>query len=151
MPRAFKTSIHGRRLALSSSGYLTGDDNQTKGIDFLHGVVNRIQEATSDTTGTDIVAYGLTSVDSTTDDTWLLDPPIIGVKKILYFGSTSTGIRTIKRQDSSFAIRTSAASTLTTIVTQAGGHTLELIGVTSAIYGIVSKIASTEIAFNGTT
>lgn len=157
MPRNIKTSIHGRRLGLSSSGYLTSEDGKTKGIDFQHGVVNRIQAATSDTTGTNIVAYGMTSVDTSTDDTWLLDAPIVGVEKILYTGSTSTGIRTIKRTDDSFAIQSSANSTGTTIVAQGGGLVLKLLGVSSALYAVVSRptgfssAASTEMAINGTT
>lgn len=151
------TSIHGRRLGISSSGYLTSQGGQTLGVDFLHGAITSPTAATSDTTGTNITAYGLTTVDTSTDDTWLLDAPIPGVRKILYTGSTSTGIRTIKRANATFAIRSSASSTLTTIIAQGGGLTLELIGVSSAIYGILgrptgfSSACSTEMALNGTT
>lgn len=153
-----RTSIWGRRLGLaagSSSGmeYLVGPH----GIQSPHGSVYEVQAATSDTTATNITAYGLTTVDTSTDDGWLLDPPIIGVTKTLYTGSTSTGIRTIKRMDSSFAIQSSGNSTGTTIVAQAGGLTLQLIGVSSALYAIVSRptgfssACSTEMAINGTT
>jgi hypothetical protein len=148
------TSIHGRRVGLSSSGYLAGS---ALGLDMLHGAITSPTAATSDTTGTTITAYGLTTVDTSTDDTWLLAAPIPGVRKILYTGSTSTGIRTIKRENATFAIRSSASSTLTTIVAQGGGLTLELIGISSAIYGILnrptglSSACSTEMAINGTT
>jgi hypothetical protein len=150
-------SLHGRRLGFSSSGYLVGDDSKTKGLDLIHGAIDRVTNATSDTTGTNIKGYGLTIVDTSTDDTWLLEAPVIGVTKKIYTGSTSTGIRTIKRVNDSFAIRTSAASTLTTIVAQGGGLMLELLGVSSAIYAIVgrptgfSSACSTEMALNGTT
>jgi hypothetical protein len=153
-----RTSVHGRRLGLAQGSsaqieYLVGPD----GIQSPHGAVLEVQAATSDTTATNITAYGLTTVDTSTDDTWLLDPPIVGVSKLLYTGSTSTGIRTIKRSDSSFALRTSANSTTTTIVAQGGGLFLQLIGVSSAIYAIVSRptgfssACSTEMALNGTT
>jgi len=141
------TNLWGRRLGLDVNGQITGT------------VGTRIptSDATSDTTGTEIAGYGWTNVDSTTDDTWLLSAPQPGSFKYIYTGSTSTGIRTIKRADNSFAIRTSAASTLTTIVAQGGGLLLTLFGISSALYAIVgrptgfSSACSTEMALNGTT
>ena len=141
------TSIHGRRLGLDSGGRLIGHEGE------------RIPEvdATSDTTGTNITGHGWTNVDTTTDDTWLLAAPVKGAFKYIYTGSTSTGIRTIVRADATFAIRTSANSTGTTIVAQGGGLLLTLFGLTSAIYAVASRgvgfssAASTEMALNGTT
>jgi hypothetical protein len=141
------TSIHGRRLSLDRREMLLG----------TQGVRQPYDDATSDTTGTAIKGYGITVVDTTTDDTWLLENPIPGAFKYIYTGTTSTGIRTIKRQDNTFAIRTSAASTLTTIVAQGGALMLVLYGISSAIYGVVSRptgfssACSTEMALNGTT
>ena len=141
------TSIFGRRVGLDPNGQLLGF-NDTR---------IPITDATSDTTATTIPGYGVTTVDTSTNDTWLLGPPVRGAMKYLYTGSTSTGIRTIMRADATFAIRSSAASTLTTIVAQGGGLWLQLFGVTSAIYAIVgrptgfSSACSTEMALNGTT
>ena len=149
------TSIYGRRIGLTR--LVAGDDNSES---LLGPAAMRVPvtDATSDTTGTNITGYGITTVDTTTDDTWLLDNPIAGVEKTIYTGpTTSTGIRTIKRKDNTFAIQTSANSTGTTIVAQAGGLTLRLIGITSAIYGVLarptgfSSACSTEMAINGTT
>ena len=148
------TSIFGRRLGLKRAVVTDLNSEMLVGpAEFI----KPIYDATSDTTGTNITGYGVTTVDTTTDDTWLLDNPIPGVRKTIYTGSTSTGIRTIKRADNTFAIRTSAASTLTTIVAQGGGLTLELLGISSAIYAIIgrptgfSSACSTEMALNGTT
>lgn len=141
------TSIHGRRLGLDTAGRLIGHED----------IRIPITDATSDTTGTNIAGYGWTTVDTTTDDTWLLSAPVRGSFKYIYTGSTSTGIRTIKRADATFAIRSSANSTGTTIVAQGGGLMLTLFGVTSAIYAVVnrptgfSSACSTEMAINGTT
>ena len=83
--------------------------------------------------------------------------PVKGAFKYIFTGSTSTGIRTILRQDNSFAIQTSANSTGTTIVAQGGGLMLTLFGLTSALYAVVSRgvgfssACSTEMAINGTT
>ena len=141
------TSVYGRRLGLDSGGRVIGHE----GLRIPH------KDATSDTTGTTIEGHGWTNVDTSTDDTWLLAAPVKGAFKYIYTGSTSTGIRTIKRLDNTFAIRTSGNSTGTTIVAQGGGLWLQLFGVSSAIYAIVnrptgfSSACSTEMALNGTT
>lgn len=142
------TSLFGRRIGLKS---LVASDANSEGLVGFAGSQFPITDATSDTTGTNITGYGITTVDTTTNDTWLLDAPIQGVEKTLYFGSTSTGIRTVMRGAATFTIRTTAESTNTTIVVQAGGQTIRLLGITSTLYGILSKPASTEHAFNGTT
>lgn len=141
------TSVFGRRLGLDVDGRLIGHV----------GSLDPITDATSDTTGTNITGYGVTTVDTSTDDTWLLDGPVKGAFKHLYTGSTSTGIRTIKRANANFAIQSSANSTGTTIVAQGGGLWLTLFGVTTALYSIMSRptgfssACSTEMAINGTT
>ena len=142
-----QTSVHGRKLGLDATGLIVGGQGERIPV----------TDATSGTTATTIPGYGFTSVDTTTDDTWLLAAPVRGAFKYLYTGSTSTGIRTIKRADNSFAIQSSANSTGTTIVAQGGGLSLTLFGVSSAIYAVVSRgvgfssAASTEMAINGTT
>jgi hypothetical protein len=141
------TSIHGRRLMLDTNGLIVGT------------IGSRIPtvDATSDTTGTAITGYGWTNVDSTTDDTWLLAPPIPGAFKYIYTGSTSTGIRTIIRQSAAFHIDSSGGSTGTTIIAQGGALLLTLFGKSSTAYAIVSRptgfssACSTEMAINGTT
>lgn len=140
------TNIYGRRMGLDSADRL-----------ITNNIRIPTKDATSDTTGTNLDGYGWSNVDTTTDDTWLLAAPVKGAFKYIYTGSTSTGIRTIKRADSSFAIRTSASSSGTTIVAQGGGILLELFGVSSDIYAVVgrptgfSSACSTEMAINGTT
>lgn len=141
------TSLHGRRLGLDSAGRLIGHE----------GLRIPIVDATSATTGTVIAGHGWTNVDTTTDDGWLLAAPVRGAFKYLFTGSTSTGIRTIKREAATFTIQTSANSTGTTIVAQGGGLLLTLFGLTSTLYGVVSRgvgfssACSTEMAINGTT
>lgn len=148
------TSIFGRRLGIAKA---VSSDANSEFLIGMNGMRVPITDATSDTTGTNITGYGITTVDTTTDDTWLLDNPIAGIEKTIYTGSTSTGIRTIYRKDNTFAISSSANSTGTTIIAQGGGLTLRLLGISSAIYAVVSRptgfssACSTEMAINGTT
>lgn len=149
------TSVYGRRLGLKPS---VASDANSEVLIGPNGLMVPITDATSDTTGTPITGYGITTVDTSTDDTWLLNAPIPGVMKYIFTGpTTSTGIRTIKRADATFAINTSASSTGTTIVAQAGNLMLALLGLTSTAYVVVSRptgfssAGSTEMAINGTT
>lgn len=142
------TSIFGRRLGIAKA---VSSDANSEFLVGLNGMRVPIADATSDTTGTNITGYGITTVNTTTDDTWLLDNPIAGVIKHLVFQSTSTGIRTIYRKDNTFAIQTTGSSTGTTIAAQSGGMALVLQGVSSALYIVVSKPGTTEMAINGTT
>lgn len=145
---SIQVSLFGRRLGLKK---LVASDDASEALVGVEGIQATVTDATSDTTGTNIKGFGWTNVDTTTDDTWLLDNPIQGVHKFIFTGSTSTGIRTIKRKDNTFAIRTSGNSTGTTIAAQGGGLMLHLFGLSSALYGIVAKPGSTELAINGTT
>lgn len=147
-------SIVGRSLGLVRP-YVNDTDSAHLGG--IQGVQVPLNDATSDTTGTNIKGYGWTTVDTSTDDTWLMEGPRPGVLKYIYTGSTSTGIRTIKRSDNTWAIRSSANSTGTTIVAQGGSLLLTLMGISTALYAIVnrptgfSSACSTEMAINGTT
>ena len=144
-----RTSIHGRRLGLDDNQQLVG----------VKGSRIPVNAATSDTTATTITGDGFWTVDTTTNDSWYLGPPVVGGFVYLNTGSTSTGIRTIitgqsNSSSTSWAIQSSGNSTGTTITAQGGGITLTLFGVTSALYAIVnrgpgglaSSAVSTELA-----
>lgn len=81
-----RTSMHGRRIGLSHDDYLLGFKQHA-------GVVTN---ATSSTTGTALLPYGLHTVVTTTNDTWTLtDPPRAGLKVKIATNSTSTGNHTV--------------------------------------------------------
>ena len=149
-----KTSVHGRRLGLKQ---LVSTDLNSEAIVGPAAQQFPLVDATSDTTGTVITGYGHTNVDTSTNDTWLLAAPIPGVRKSFYTGSTSTGIRTVIREAATFTIQTSGNSTAVGFIAQAGGLFLELIGITSTLYGVVSRptgfssACSTELALTATT
>jgi hypothetical protein len=84
--RKKKISLHGRKA------FLTYDDFAGGFKDVLRPVTN----ATSDTTGTALLPYGMHTVVTTTNDTWTLtDPPYAGLEVSIATISTSTGTHTI--------------------------------------------------------
>lgn len=135
------TSIFGRRLGLDINQQLVG----------VNGLRHPINAATSDTTATAISASGFWTVDTTTDDGWTGSAPIVGGRLEIMTVSTSTGIRTIT-MPSGTLIQSSANSTGSIITCQGGGQTLGLIGLTTALYGILYKgansLASSAVSTN---
>ena len=81
-----RTSMHGRRIGMTNDDFLAGQKS------LLMPVTN----ATSATTGTALLPYGMHTVVTTTNDTWTLtDPPYAGIPVEIATNSTSTGTHTI--------------------------------------------------------
>ena len=96
--------------------------------------------ATSATTNTDLLAYGI-SVISSAETTWRMDAPVPGLIKHIFRGSTTTGTTgTITLESGS--ILSSAASTANSIA-MTGGCGLSLVGVSTSVYAIVSRFPTT--------
>jgi hypothetical protein len=138
------TSIHGKRLGLDPNDVLLGP------VEFMRPIV----ACTSDTTGTIMFGAGVYSVDTTTDDGWRLGQPIPGATVEIFTATTSTGTRTITMGTATttgtWAMMSSAAITYATIVIKGGGQYLKLIGLTTDLYGIVTRgtggIASSAVS-----
>lgn len=149
------TSIYGRRLGLQplSSGQTGG----AKGIVEL--VVGpdgfRDPVTTNESTGTAMNAAGvsyLVGTSAASTPVFTLSPPIPGVKKRIYFGSTDSAIY-VKMQTGVSIAGTSLGSTLCAAIRSSGGGYVELEGLTTAIYGAlsVSSTAVNTVAFQATT
>lgn len=143
------TSLYGRRL-----GLMLPNDILQGASDIRRPIV----AATSDTTAALIPGYGFNTVDTTTDDGWMLGPPVPGCKCELFTATTSTGTRTITMGSTigtgaattNWAIMSSAGAAYNTITIKGGGQYLELVGLSSALYGIVTRgtggIASSAVS-----
>ena len=124
---AIITSLHGRRLGFDVNDLLVG----------TAGIVQPITDATSATTGTAISNTGITSVVTTTNDTWTLADPIAGCKKTLVTGSSSTGVHTVT--PAAATIVTSAGVAGDTITLTGGSAFIELVGLTTALWKMTSR------------
>ena len=76
-----RTNIHGRRLGMDHDEFMVG----------VKDIRKVVTNATSDTTGTALPNHGFISVVTTTNDTWVLTDPEVGVSVKLACASTSTG------------------------------------------------------------
>lgn len=148
------TSIFGRRVGLQPMS--TVQNGGGKPAEFLVGPSDfRVGVTTAESTGTNLLPYGLSFVagsSAASSSVFTLDPPIPGVRKLLYFPSTGDKNVYLKSANSE-TFKSTVGSSFTTIQSTAGGL-LELIGVTTAIwaaFGLTSGTSSQASGFALTT
>lgn len=126
------TSIHGRRLGIDQDEFLVGQN------DIKHVVTN----ATSDTTGTNIPNHGITTVVTTTNDSWTLNDPTPGVEVTLATGSTSTGTHTVTCANATI-YSTNGIEGANVVMTSAGAFA-KLYGISTSAWLLTAR-ASTGV------
>ena len=127
------TSIYGRRLGLDKDDRLCG----------IKGRRETITAATSDTTGTNLPNYGIITVATSTDDTWILDDPETGCEVKIMTGTTSTGDHYIIADNAT--IKSSLGLDQTTIDLRGGGAGCTLVGLSTSQWGVLTKSSTTAI------
>jgi hypothetical protein len=141
-----QTSIHGRKLGLQIlSTVITGGSQGEKTA--LVGAPYRSDISTGESTGTGIPAHGMTilvgtSVAST--PVFQLDPPIPGMIKTIYFGSTDSHL-IIKTKGGEAIAGTSLGNTgagFATAVHSSGGGVFKLVGLTTGVWGALAASSS---------
>ena len=148
------TSLHGRRFGLQRM--TTAETGGRAAAEFLVGPeALRKGVSTAETTATNLQAFGFSHVKGTSADSssvFVLDPPIPGVIKTLFFPSTGNTACYVKTANAE-TIQTTLGSSQTTIKSTIGG-VCQLIGVTTAIWaglGITSGTSSNAGGFALTT
>lgn len=145
------TSIFGRRLGLQPMS--TAQTGASKAAEFLVGPeALREGVTTAETTSTNLAPYGVSFVNGTSaasSSVYTLDPPIPGVRKTIVFSSANTPmyVKTANGEK----IRTTADSTVATVISSTlTGAVVELIGLTTALWGLLTN-GTTAISRAATT
>ena len=125
-----QTSIHGRRMGLDNDDLVSGPK----------GMRQTVTAATSASTGTQLVNYGIITLTSTeTNGTeWQIADPIEGGEVTITVTSSSTFAHTITPAAATFV--TSISSTGASCILLGGGTSVTLVGLSTSLYG--SKGAS---------
>ena len=121
------TSVHGRRLGIDFNEFLVG----------VISVRQVVTDATSDTKGTLLPNHGLVSVVTTTNDTWTLTDPDVGVAVKLVTGSSSTGTHTITAQ-AAVIHSTNGIEGVSVLLSNRGAYAT-LMGLTTAAWVLTSR------------
>lgn len=143
------TSLYGRRLGLqlmttaqtggrATANLLVGPD---MGIREPVGSGNLGATTAGESTGTGVLAWGvsfLTGTSAASSSVYVLDPPIPGVRKTVAFSSVNTPMYLRTKNAETF--RTSADSTIATVISSTlTGAVVELIGLTTAMWGLLTN------------
>jgi len=128
------TSIYGRRLGLDKDDRLCG----------IKGRRETITEATSNTTAVNLPNYGIVTVASSNEMTWVLDDPLVGCEvKIMIGTSTSTANHYINTDTAT--IKSSFGTTQTQIDMEGGGAGITMIGLSTGLWGILTKASTSAV------
>ena len=137
-------SLYGRRIGLMPmTSAQTGTGRTGLGaVDFLVGPEDlRRGVTTAETTGVNVPAWGVSFLNGTSvgsSSVYVLDPPIPGVRKTIVFSSANTPqyLKTANAE----TFRTSADSTIATVIESTlTGAVVEMIGITTAIWGLLTN------------
>lgn len=143
-PGSMLPSLYGRRIGLMPmSSAQTGTGKTGLGtVDFIVGPEDlRRGVTTNETTGVNVPAWGVSFLNGTTaasSSVYVLDPPIPGVRKTIVFSSANTPM--YLRTANAETFRTSADSTIATVISSTlTGAVVELIGITTGIWGLLTN------------
>ena len=150
------TSIYGRRLGLQILS--SAQSGGSKGpIETLVGPEDlRVGVTTNESTGTPMNAVGVsylvgTSVAST--PVFQIAPPIPGMRKTIFFGSTDSALYVRPSVNTHAFAGTSLGATACGAIRSSGGGSIELIGLSTSLYGVlqISSSAVNALEFQATT
>ena len=140
------TTLFGRRFGLQQ--LTTSQSGGRLQADFLTGAEQvRIGVTTSETTGNSLTAYGVSFLTATTAGSSLvytLDPPIPGVTKTLYIGSSANGPFYVQVKNVATETIQSTQQTSGTVLKSSSPGALQLIGITTAIWAAIGLTSGTS-------
>lgn len=147
--KAFK-SLFGRQVGIQRLS--TAEHGGRLPAHFLVGDVEavRMGATTSESTGTNLLAYGVSFLNGTSAGSsavYTLDPPISGARKIVHINTTANGPIYLKTANSE-TFNTTLGTSFTTIKSSAGGF-YELVGLTSAVWGLLNVTSGTSSQGSG--
>ncbi len=152
-PSRITTSLFGNRFGLQSmSSNVSGTGRSGNPPDFICGPEDvRMAVSTSESTATNLAAYGVSYLTSAASSgVYTLDPPIPGVRKAVVFGTTGATIY-LKTANSETFISTLGTSMTVAKSTQNAMAVLNLIGLTTAQWGVSFGLSSASLSLTTTT
>lgn len=155
------TTIFGRRMGLQTmSTNQTGTGAAARQPEFLVGPEDvRKEVTTADSTGTYLKPWGMsvlsTGLSADATPIYRLDPPIPGVEKTIVWLSTTIGTMASKvwvtnSTGGGAGFQTSGGSSFTCVASSAGA-VLKLVGLTTALWGVINGTTASGFAYTTTT
>lgn len=147
------TTIFGNRLGLQPlSSAVSGSGRTGATPDVLLGPEDlKLGVTTAETTATNLAAWGVSYLTSAASSgVYTLDPPIPGVRKKLVFGTTGATIY-VKTANSETFMSTLGTSLTVAKSTQNCFAMLDLVGLTTAQWGVQYGLSTASLSLTTTT
>ncbi len=122
-------SLYGRRLGTDRNGYVTSKV----------GFAPELQALTSGSTGTQIVAGGITTISASADQTFTLANPAEGALKTIMTISTAAGASTIRLTTDGPTFLSTNGSSMEAYVLENIGDKLVLQGLSTSFWAVLDN------------
>lgn len=146
----YLTSLHGRRVALDANEFLVGPKDirvQVAGVSAAGStIISTAVTSNLDPYGVSLL--GATLASGTTGYT--LAAPIPGVRKVLFCPTSGYAVVGTTAAGAFICSTGSAASTYGTITFAGKGNICEMIGLTTALWGVLTNYAVTSVTTGNT-
>lgn len=133
----YLTQIHGRRLALDPNDFIVGPRDLRVQVEGWNAAGTTI---TSTSVASNLSNWGLSLVGATgasATTAYTLAAPVPGVRKLIFNPTTGQAVVTSSGAGAFLVSSGSITSTIGTATFTAKGAFLELIGLTTALYGVI--------------
>ena len=128
----FRTTIYGDRLALDDDGMLVGPPALKLGLSTLGSTANNLP------------AHGITYLNAAAASTYVLDPPMVGVEKVIIQVGQGTSHAVITGT-SNVKIVSTLGSSQQRLAFQSTGDWARLIGLSTAAWGLIGLNAGVSV------
>lgn len=148
-------SIYSRKLGVDRSGYITGETGikvpnlyvGAQGSEIAMYGSTAIQTLSSGSTGTQITAGGVTTINSSNALTWTMAPPVAGVRKTICCQSTAvSGAITVRLSTSvSGNFASTAGSSFQAASFLSTNTAIHLVGLSTSLWLVVTNTSSSAL------
>lgn len=121
-----RTSIHGKRIGLTHDDYLVGPKQH----------LNVVTNATTSSSGTNLLNYGFHTINSSTDGNWVLDDPTPGCHVDIVSITASTNQLTFNNS----VVYTTNGIASSSATFNAIGEAIHLVGVSTSQWACTSNV-----------
>lgn len=139
----YVTSLYGRRVGIQR--FTTAISGGSAPFEVMVGPEAIRMGTVTETTSTNLAPYGVSKIagsSAASSSVFTIDPPVPGIEKTLWFSSTGNINCYVKTRNSE-TFQSSLGSSFTTLQCTAGGL-FRLVGLTTAIYGILNGTSGTS-------
>lgn len=147
------TSLFGRRIGLQTLSSAQSGGTRTPPPEYIVGPDDiRKAVSTAETTSSNLYPTGISFLTTAqSSGVYTLDPPVPGVEKTLFFGTSGTNPIYVKSANSETFQSSNGTSFTVLSSSNTAVYTLRLVGLTTAIWGVIGQLSTASLKLSTTT